>query len=57
MQKDLLYILETGSASGVPMPATAAALGTYAAANANGLGAADSVAIVRFLAERMTRQT
>ncbi|MCU0758450.1 MAG: NAD(P)-dependent oxidoreductase [Steroidobacteraceae bacterium] len=56
MQKDLLYILETGSASGVPMPATAAALGTYAAASANGLGAEDSVAIVRFLAEKMTRQ-
>lgn len=55
MQKDLLYILETGSASGVPMPATAAALGTYAAASASGLGAEDSVAIVRFLAEKMTR--
>ena len=57
MQKDLLYILETGSASGVPMPATAAALGTYAAASASGLGDQDSVAIVRFLAEKMTRQT
>jgi 3-hydroxyisobutyrate dehydrogenase-like beta-hydroxyacid dehydrogenase len=57
MQKDLLYMLETGSASGVPMPATAAALGTYAAASAGGLGAEDSVAIVRFLAERMTRKT
>lgn len=57
MQKDLLYILETGSASGVPMPATAAALGTYAAASANGLGDQDSVAIVRFLAEKMTRAT
>ena len=33
MQKDLLYMIETGSASGVPMPATAAALGTYAAAS------------------------
>jgi 3-hydroxyisobutyrate dehydrogenase len=57
MQKDLLYMLETGSASGVPMPATAAALGTYAAASAGGLGAEDSVTIVRFLAERMTRKT
>jgi len=57
MQKDLLYMLETGSASGVPMPATAAALSTYAAASASGLGAEDSVAIIRFLAERMTRKT
>jgi 3-hydroxyisobutyrate dehydrogenase-like beta-hydroxyacid dehydrogenase len=56
MQKDLLYMLETGSASGVPMPATAAALGTYAAASAGGLGGEDAVAIVRFLAERMTRK-
>ncbi len=55
MQKDLLYMLEAGSTSGVPMPATAAALGTYAAASAVGLGAQDAVAIVRFLAERMTR--
>jgi 3-hydroxyisobutyrate dehydrogenase len=55
MQKDLLYILETGSACGVPMPASAAALGSYAAASAAGLGGDDAVAIVRFLAERMTR--
>ena len=39
------------------MPATAAALGTYAAASAGGLGTEDAVAIVRFLAERMTRNT
>lgn len=57
MQKDLLYMLETGSATGVPMPATAAALGSYAAASASGLGDRDSVAIVRFVAERMTRRT
>ncbi len=56
MQKDVLYMLETGSASGVPMPATAAALATYSAAIAGGLGADDAVAIVRFLAERMTRK-
>ena len=56
-QKDLLYMLETGSAAGVPMPATSAALATYAAASAGGLGAEDAVAIVRFLAERMTRIT
>ena len=56
MQKDVLYMLETGSASGVPMPATAAALATYSAAIAGGLGAEDAVAIVRFLAERMTRK-
>ena len=54
MHKDLCYMLETGSALGVPMPATAATLANYSAANAAGLGGADSVAIVRYLAEQMT---
>ncbi len=57
MRKDLLYIIETGSASGVPMPASAAALGSYAAASAGGLGAEDAVAIVRFVAEHLTRKS
>lgn len=55
MQKDLNYIVETGSRYGVPMTASAAALATYAAANAAGLAAADAVVIVRFLADEMTR--
>ena len=36
--------------------AAAAALATYAAANAGGQGAADSTAIVKYLAEKMTRR-
>ena len=56
MQKDFIAILETGSRNGVPMPAAAAALATYAAANAGGQGAADSTAIVKYLAEKMTRR-
>lgn len=57
MQKDFAAILETGSGLGVPMPASAAAFATYAAATAGGQGAADSVAIVKFLYERMTRKS
>lgn len=55
MQKDFAAILETGSGLGVPMPASAAAFASYAAATAGGQGAADSVAIVKYLYERMTR--
>lgn len=55
MRKDLKYIVETGSHYGVPMTASAAALATYAAADAAGLAAADAVVVVRFLAEQMTR--
>ena len=47
---------EAGSAAGVPMGATSAAFGTYAAASAAGLGAEDSVAVIRFLAEKLTRE-
>ncbi|MBM3513513.1 MAG: NAD(P)-dependent oxidoreductase [Alphaproteobacteria bacterium] len=57
MQKDFAAILETGSGLGVPMPASAAAFATYAAAVAGGQGAADSVAIVKFLTDRMTRKS
>ncbi len=56
MRKDLGYMLEAGGASGVPMGATAAALATSAAAEAAGLGAEDSVAIIRFLAEQLTKE-
>ena len=38
------------------MGATSAAFGTYAAASAAGLGAEDSVAVIRFLAEKLTRE-
>ena len=51
MEKDARSIVETGSAFGVPMPTTSASLETYAAANAEGLGAADAVAIVRRLSD------
>lgn len=51
MEKDARSIVETGAAFGVPMPTTSAALATYAAANAEGLGAADAVAIVRRLCD------
>jgi 3-hydroxyisobutyrate dehydrogenase-like beta-hydroxyacid dehydrogenase len=57
MRKDMLAIIETGTRRGVPMPTAAAALGTYAAAVAGGLKDADSVAVVRFLAECMTRES
>ena len=56
MQKDILAMLETGSELGVPLPAASASLMSYAAASANGLGAEDAVAIVRFLSEQMTRK-
>jgi 3-hydroxyisobutyrate dehydrogenase-like beta-hydroxyacid dehydrogenase len=56
MRKDLLAIIETGSRSGVPMPTAGAALSIYAAAIAAGLEREDSVAIVRFLAEKMVRK-
>ena len=51
MEKDARSIVETGAAFGVPMPTTSAALASYAAANAEGLGAADAVAIVRRLSD------
>lgn len=53
MRKDLGYMLEAGGAAGVPMGATAAAL---TAAEAAGLGAEDSVAIISFLAEQLTKE-
>lgn len=56
MQKDMLAMLETGSGLGVPLPAASAALMSYSAASAGGLGEADSVAIVRFLSDKMTRK-
>jgi 3-hydroxyisobutyrate dehydrogenase len=56
MQKDMLAMLETGSSEGVPMAVSAAALAGYSALSASGLGAADAVAIVRFLIERMSRR-
>lgn len=52
MEKDARSIIETGAAFGVPMPTTSAALATYAAANAEGLGAADAVAVVRRLCDK-----
>jgi 3-hydroxyisobutyrate dehydrogenase len=55
MLKDLGYMLEAGSSRGVPMPTTSATHTTYAAAAASGLGTQDSVAVVKFLAERTTR--
>ncbi len=51
MEKDAKSIVETGAAFGVPMPTISAALASYAAANAEGLGAADAVAIVRRLSD------
>lgn len=56
MQKDVLAMLETGSGLGVPLPAASAALMSYSAASAGGLGQEDAVAIVRFMSERLTRQ-
>lgn len=56
MRKDLGYMLEAGGAAGVPMGATTAALATSAAAEAAGLGTEDSVAIIRFLAEQLTKE-
>jgi len=52
MEKDAKSIVATGAAFGVPMPTTSAALASYAAANAEGLGAADAVAIVRRLSDK-----
>lgn len=56
MRKDVLAMLETGSGLGVPLPAAGAALTTYAAASAGGLGQEDAVAIVRYLSDKMTRR-
>lgn len=56
MHKDVLAMLETGSGLGVPLPAASAALMSYSAASAGGLGKEDAVAIVRFLSDKMTRR-
>jgi len=55
MQKDILAMLETGSGLGVPLPTASAALMSYSAASAGGLGQEDAVAIVRYLSDRMSR--
>jgi 3-hydroxyisobutyrate dehydrogenase-like beta-hydroxyacid dehydrogenase len=51
MEKDVSSILETGRGFGVPMPTAQAALAAYSSATAAGLGAADAVAVVRFLVD------
>ena len=56
MRKDVLAMLETGSGLGVPLPTAGAALTTYAAASAGGLGQEDAVAVVRYLSDKMTRR-
>lgn len=56
MQKDILAMLETASGLGVPLPAASAALTSYAAAKANGMGEEDAVSIVRFHTDQMTRK-
>lgn len=56
MKKDILAMLETGSGLGVPLPAASAALTSYSAASAGGLGAEDAVSIVRYHADQMTRK-
>jgi len=53
MEKDATSIVETGAQFGVPMPTISAALATYAAANANGMGSDDAVSIVRHLTETL----
>ena len=53
MEKDAKSIVETGAEFGVPMPTTSAALATYAAANAAGMGSADAVSIVRHLMDTL----
>ncbi len=52
MEKDATSIVETGAEFGVPMPTISAALATYTAASAAGMGADDAVAIVRHLSEK-----
>jgi 3-hydroxyisobutyrate dehydrogenase len=52
MEKDARSILASGDAFGVPMPTVSAALSSYTAAREAGLGAADAVAIVRYLSDR-----
>ena len=53
MEKDATSIVDTGAQFGVPMPTISAALATYAAANANGMGSDDAVSIVRHLTETL----
>lgn len=53
MEKDATSIVETGAQFGVPMPTIEAALATYVAANAAGMGSADAVSIVRHLADTL----
>jgi len=55
MEKDARSIVEGGNEFGIPMPTIAAALESYAAANAAGLGAADAVEIVRRLSEALRK--
>jgi 3-hydroxyisobutyrate dehydrogenase-like beta-hydroxyacid dehydrogenase len=52
MEKDAKSILAVGAELGVPMPTLSAALATYSAARADGLGEADAVAVVRYLSDR-----
>jgi 3-hydroxyisobutyrate dehydrogenase len=56
MRKDILAMLETGSSLGVPLPTASAALTSYAAASAGGLGQEDAVAVVRYLSDKLTRR-
>ena len=53
MEKDARSILTIGNELGVSMPTLSAALATYAAANAAGMGADDAVSIVRHLSETL----
>ncbi|HSG66069.1 MAG TPA: NAD(P)-dependent oxidoreductase [Gammaproteobacteria bacterium] len=55
MEKDAKSILAVGAELGVPMPTLSAALATYSAAHAAGLGDADAVAVVRYLSDKVAR--
>ena len=56
MQKDLHSIITTGVSLGVPMQTTTAALSTYDATSAAGLGSHDAVEVVRHLVSQATTE-
>jgi 3-hydroxyisobutyrate dehydrogenase len=51
VRKDLLAMIATGQAAGVPMPAGSAALALFAAATAAGHGERDLIAVVEYMLE------
>lgn len=57
VRKDLLAMIETGQSLGVPMPAASAALGSFMAATASGIGHDDLAALIPHYIAAVKRST